>query len=157
MTRRARRARRLPVDEVQEDGDVVRAEAPERVLVRSCLAEVEAVAVDVVDLAELTRVGELLELADAGVVLEQVSNHQRAIGAFGGRDHALCVGDRERERLLDEAVLASGEHALGELGVRGHGGRESDRVERVVLEQILETVGHRDSRQERRGAIARVR
>ena len=45
----------LLADQVQRDGDVVGAEAPQRVLVRAQLAEVQAVAVDVVEVAELLR------------------------------------------------------------------------------------------------------
>ena len=53
----------LLAGQVQHDRDVVRAERPQRVLVRAQLAEVEAVGVDVVDLAELAGVGDLLQLA----------------------------------------------------------------------------------------------
>ena len=54
---------RLLAGQMEKHRDVVRAKAPERVLVRAQLAEVQAVAVDVVDLAELAAVGQLLELA----------------------------------------------------------------------------------------------
>ena len=86
------------------------------------------------DLAELSAVGELLELAHARVVLEQVADHQRAPGPLRRVDRPLGVGDRLGERLLDETVLACFEHAHGELGVRGNGGGERDRIERLVLE-----------------------
>ena len=66
----------LLAGEVQHDGHVVRPEAPQRVLVGAQLAEVQAVAVDVADVAQLARVGDLLELVDAGVVLQQVPHHQ---------------------------------------------------------------------------------
>ena len=79
-----------------------------------------------------------LSLRDARVVLEQVPDHQRAPGGLGRGDGALGLGDRLGERLLDEAVLAGAEHALGELGVRGHRGGEGDGVERVVGEQVVE-------------------
>ncbi len=53
----------LLAGEPQHHRHVVRAEAPERVLVRAELAEVQPVAVDVVDpVAELARVGQLLQL-----------------------------------------------------------------------------------------------
>jgi hypothetical protein len=51
----------------------VGAERPQRVLVRAELAEVQPVAVDVVDVAELAGRGDLLELGDARVVFEQVA------------------------------------------------------------------------------------
>ena len=77
---------RLLAGEVQDHRDVVRAEAPQRVLVGAQLAEVQAVGVDVVDVAELARVGDLLELAHARVVLEQVADHQHAAGSRAPRD-----------------------------------------------------------------------
>ena len=76
------------------DRDVVRAERPQRVLVGAQLAEVEPVRVDVVDVAELAGVGDLLELGDAGVVLEQVADHQDPAGLRGRGDRALGVRDR---------------------------------------------------------------
>ena len=68
---------RLLAEQVEDDREVVDAEAPERVLVAPDRAEVLAVAVDVEDVAELARVDELLELRDARVVEEQVAGHQR--------------------------------------------------------------------------------
>ena len=63
--------------------------------------------VDVVDVAELARVDDLLQLAHARVVLEQVADHQHARRPRRGRlDHALGLRGRLRQRLLDEAVLA---------------------------------------------------
>ncbi len=70
----------LLAGQVEHHRDVVRAEAPERVLVGAQLAQVQAVAVDVVDLAQLAGVGQLLELLHARVVLEQVPDHQHAAG-----------------------------------------------------------------------------
>ena len=68
---------RLLLGQAQHHRDVVRAERPERVLVGAQLAEVQPVAVDVVDVAELARVHELLQPHEPGVVLEQVADHQR--------------------------------------------------------------------------------
>ena len=98
--------RLLAARKVHHDRDVVGAKRPERVLVCPQLAEVEPVAVDVEDLAELAAVGELLELADARVVLEQVPDHQVPPRGLRRGDGALGVPHRLRERLLDKAVLA---------------------------------------------------
>ena len=139
-TRRARRPRSAPRRPgAEHHRDVVRAEAPERVLVGAQLAEVQPVAVDVVDpLAELARVGQLLELPDARVVLEQVADHQHPPESARGRHRALGVGDRLRQRLLDEAVLAGLEHPHRELRVRRDRRRERDRVELRIGEQLVE-------------------
>ena len=124
-------------------------EAPERVLVRPQLPEVEPVAVDVAKLAELTRVHDLLQREHARVVLEQVPDHQQPPRLGGGRNRQLRVGDRLRKRLLDEAVLARLEHPGGERRVRRHRRREHDRVERGVAQQLIEVAG-----EARRGKLA---
>ena len=103
---------RLLAGQPQHHRDVVRAERPERVLVGAQLAEVEAVAVDVVDVAELAGVDELLEPLEARGGT-RAGARPSACGRCrrGGLDHRLGVGHRLGERLLDEAVLARLEHA----------------------------------------------
>src|SRR3954463_16020729 len=96
----------LLVGQVEDDRDVVGAERPQRVLVRSQLPEVEPVRVDVVDVAELAGVGDLLQLLDARVVLEQVADHEHATRLLGRGDDTLRLRHGLRQRLLDEAVLA---------------------------------------------------
>ena len=80
-------------DEVEQHGDVVRAEAPERVLVGAHLAEVHAVAVEVVDVAELARVDQLVHLRERGVEEQQVPDHQPAVGRLGRRHELAGVRD----------------------------------------------------------------
>ena len=127
--------------EVQDHRDVVGAERPQRVLVAAQLAEVQALRVDVVDVAELAGVGDRLEHVHAGVVDEQVPDHQDPVVVLGGLDGALGVLDGVGERLLDEAVLARLQDPLGERAVRGDRRGEHDRVELVVVEQIVEVAG----------------
>ena len=150
---------RLLPGEVEQDGDVVRAERPERVLVRAQLPEVEPVRVEVVDLAELAAVGDLLELRDARVVLEQVADHQRPPGLARRVDGPLGVRDGLGERLLDEAVLAGAQDLLRQRRVGGDRRRQDDRVERVVGEQVRQVGGPARGRDRRpdplqRGGVA---
>ncbi len=127
-------------DEIEQDGDVVRTEAPERVLVGADHAEVHAHAVQVAQLAELTGVDQGLDLAQPRVEEQEVSDHQTAIGSLGGLDQLACLGRRERERLLDEQVLAGREHAHPERVVGRHGGGDRDGVDGVVCEHLVELV-----------------
>ena len=69
---------------------------------------------------------------------------------------ALGVGDRLRERLLDEAVLARLEHAHGQLGVRRHRGGEHDGVEVGVAEQVVEVGGEARLAELAREALAHL-
>ncbi len=144
----------LLADQVEDHGDVVRAEAPEGVLVGAQLAEVEAVAVNVVELPELPPVEQRLEAVHGGVVLQQVAHHQDPPRPLGGRDGALRVLGGGGEGLLHEAVLARVRHLHGELGVGGHGRGEHDGVELGVGEQILQLP--REARPGERGRRARA-
>src|SRR5215210_6777379 len=109
---------RLLVREAQDHRDIVRPQRPERILVRPVLAQVQAVRVDVAELAQLTGAHERLELLDPGVVLEQVPDHQDAPGRPSGLDHSLRLLLGPRERLLHEAVLAGRNRGQRQLGVR---------------------------------------
>src|SRR5260370_20395094 len=73
----------LLVEEVEDHREVMNAERPQRVLVRSHDAEVLAVAVDAEHLAELAGVDQLLQLAHAWVVEEEVPGHQDEV-TLGG-------------------------------------------------------------------------
>ena len=135
----------------------MRAEAPQRVLVGADLAEVQPVAVDVVDLlAELARVRQLLEPLHARVVLEQMADHQHPAACVGRRHRTLRVGHRLRQRLLHEAVLARLEHADGQFRVGRDRRGEGDRVERVVGQQLVEVGRHPDAGKPRRARLARL-
>ena len=57
-------------------------------------------------------------------------------GGVQSVDRALCICHRLPERLLDEAVLAGFEHPHRKLGVRRHGRREHDRVNRRIVEHV---------------------
>ena len=137
------RFQRLLAGQVQQHRDVVCAEAPECVLIRPQLAEVQAVAVDVVDaVAQLAGVEQLLELLHAGVILEQVADHQKPAAGAGGCQRALGVGHRLRERLLDKAVLARLQRALRKTSMGRHRRRDHDGVQTSVVEQLVELRRH---------------
>ena len=57
-------------------------------------------------------------------------DHQHATCVRGRGDGTFRIDDGLGERLLDEAVLARRQHRHGQVRVRGHRGRERDRVER---------------------------
>ena len=138
---------RLLVEEEEDDREVVHAEAPERVLVLPDRPQVLAVPVDVEHLAELARVDQLLQLEDARVVEEQVAGQEGEPALLRERHQRLGVVGAERHRLLDEDVLARGQRPARELCVRRHRGRDDDRLDGVVGEQLVEA---------RRGARGRV-
>ena len=120
----------------------MRAELPERVLVGAQLAEVQPVAVDVVDVAELARVDELLE------------PDQRPGGTRAGGRPSACgplasaAATTRSASATDWAsgfstkhVLARLEGARASVGVRGHRRGEHQGVELRVGQQLVEVAG----------------
>ena len=129
---------RLLTDQVEDHGQVVDAERPERVLVLADLSEVLTVPVQVEDVAQLAALDQLLQLHDRGVVEQEVSREEDEAALLGERDELVRLRGGERRRLLDEDVLAGLERLARELVVRRHRGGDDDGLKGVVLEQILE-------------------
>ena len=128
----------IRVGELEQDRDVVRAEAPESVLIGAKLAQVETLRVDVADLAELTAGDQVGELPDAGVVAEEVADHQDQAALLGDIGEPLGRGHVLGERFLHEAVLAGFQDALGDGRMRRARRRDHDRAEVGIVEQIVE-------------------
>ena len=82
---------RLLAEQPEDHREVVDAERPERVLVRADDAEVLAVAVDAGDVAELAGVDELLHLAQARVVEEQVPGHEHEVPLARARSTSSSI------------------------------------------------------------------
>ena len=129
----------------------MRTEAPERVLVGAELAEVEALGVQVVDVAEVALFDQVGELADPGVATEQVPDHQGQV-ALGGQGHdALSQGRVLGQRLLDEAVLARLQRPDRQVPVGRDGRRDRHRLQLGVREQLVKIGGEVGVRVDRRG------
>ena len=128
----------------------MRREVPERVLVGADRAEVHALAVDVVEPAELLAADHLLEARDDRVVLEQVPDHQHALVRRGERDQLLGVADLEREGLLDVDVLAGLQGHLREREVARRGRRDHHGLDVGIAQHGVEVAGQR-----RPGQLAR--
>ena len=142
--------RRVFAEKPQDDGEVVDAERPEGVLVRADHAEVLAVAVDAGHVAELAGVDELLHLAQARVIEEEVARHQDAVVRTRERDELLHLLTAHRRRLLDEDVLARLERLFRKRIVRRNGRRDRDGLDRVVGKRVGKRAGHRRLRIPRR-------
>jgi len=107
-----------PADEVLEDGDVVRREAPEDVLFLAHGPQVEAVAVEVFEPADLAALDELADLADGGMEQQHVADHQidpLAPGQFG---QGARLRGGECQRLFDHRGEACRENVARHLEVR---------------------------------------
>ena len=131
----------------QDQRQVVRREAPERVLVLAHLAEVLAVRVQVEHPAERAVLRQLLHLRERGWKRSRWPTISCRSCCVGERDQVGGVLDRQRQRLLDEQVLAGLEHLRADRMVRGGAGRDDDRVERVIGQQVVEPVGEPRARE----------
>ncbi len=132
---------RVLVEEVEDDGEVVDAERPQRVLVRRITPEVLPVAVDAEDVAERASVDELPELLHARVVEQQVAGHEHELALLRERDELVDLRPGHRGRLLDEDVLSGLERELRQLVVGRHGRGDDDRVELGIRDHLLEGFG----------------
>ena len=68
-------------------------------------------------------------MVDAGVVSEDVSDHEQAALLPGEIAQLACLSDIGGERLLDQAVLAGRERGAGHLIVAGGVGGHDDRID----------------------------
>ena len=96
-----------------------------------------AVALELKHDAELLCFHELLDAANRGVTPRVVSNLEYHSRAIAGADGPTCISYGERERLLDEDVLACLRHALDQIGMGRVGCRQEDAFDHRVLEQRL--------------------
>ena len=114
----------------------------------------DALTVEVEHVAERAGVDELLQRLHARVVEEQVARHEHEVALLGERDELVHLGAAHRRWLLDEHVLARLERALGEGVVLRHVGRDRDRVEALVLQQVVERLRPARVRMLRGGVLA---
>ena len=131
----------LLVEQVQDHGQVVDSERPERVLVRADDAEVLAVAVDAEHLAQLASVDQLLQLLDARVVEQQMAGHQDEVALRGEPDQLVHLGCAHRGRLLDEHVLAGRQRLLRQLVVSRHRRGDHYGLKCLVGQHFVESRG----------------
>ena len=137
---------RPSAEQVQHDRDVVHAQAPERVFVLADHAQVLAVAVHVQHVAELARFDQLTQLDHGRVEPQQVADHHDPRPLGGQCLQLPRLGDRPGQRLLHEHVLSGQQGAPGQGVVGGHRCRHDHRVQRLVLDQVVEASRHAVSR-----------
>src|SRR5262249_13822912 len=99
----------------QDHRNIGRGKAREKILLAPTLAERERIRIDVEQSAERARSGQFLELEKAGMILQQVADHQDATLRLGERAQLLRFTEVERERLLDENMLAGIEPAPNQM------------------------------------------
>ena len=117
---------RLLAGEAQDEGDVVRGEGPEDVLLAADLAQREAAGVDVLEAADFAGPDHLLQADDGGVVVQDVADEEGFLLLRGQADQGFAVGAGEGKGLFDEDVLTGVEGPGGEFMVEGGRGGDDD-------------------------------
>ena len=109
--------------------------------------------------AELARRDDPPQLDVLGPEAQHEADDEQLAGALGRRDDRLGVLERERDRLLQQHVLARGECPLGGLAVLRGRQADVDDVDVVARERRVEVVGRLRSAQggDARGALERAR
>ena len=132
---------RFLLQQVEDHGQIVDAEREQGVLVLADHAEVLAVRVDAQHVSKVARLDERLQRVDGRVVEEQVTGHQHELALLGEIAELLHLVRVHRRRLLDEHVLSRLQRQLGQFIVRGDRGRDDDRFELGVGQELLEVAG----------------
>ena len=123
---------RLLAGEAQDEGDVVRGEGPEDVLLAADLAQREAAGVDVLEAADFAGPDHLLQADDGGVVVQDVADEEGFLLLRGQADQGFAVGAGEGKGLFHEDVLAGVEGLGGEFVVEGGRGGDDDAGDRGI-------------------------
>ena len=134
--------RALP-EPVAEDREIVGREIPDDAHIRLMEPEVDPARGDEVDLAELARVDQRLDLHDRRAVEERVARHQHEVLPARQLDQLPRIGDRGRQRLLDEHVLAGREGGGGQRVMGRDRSRERDGVDGAIREHLVEALQQR--------------
>ncbi len=94
-------------EQAKDNGNIMRRERPEDILLPPQLAQVEPVGVDVLDAAQPARVNQLLQLQHCRMIPEQMADHENAALLFGQRDQLRALLLAQAERLFNIHILAS--------------------------------------------------
>src|SRR5262249_33730462 len=94
----------LEAQNVIDNGQVVRRQVPDHVDVALKEAQVDANAIDVIEIAQLAVVDKLLDAADSVVKQVSVIDHEDALVPLGQGDELLGFLDVSGQRFFDEHV-----------------------------------------------------
>jgi hypothetical protein len=122
----------------QDHGDVVRRERPDHVFFLANPSDMEPVAGDVLDLAQMAAMNQIKQLPDERMILQKMADHQDAALVFREMRQRMALRSRQSERLLDKHMLAGPQRGSGVLDVQ-HGRRSHrDAVARPVVQNLGE-------------------
>jgi hypothetical protein len=134
-------AARLAPDQMIDDRQVVRRQVPNDIHVVLEDAEVDAHRVDEQDVADFAFVDEVGHFPYRRAVDEHVIDEQQTADLCGHCDQLFGLGDRGRQRFLDEHMLAAVEGGFRQGEMSPDRGGDDDGVDLVVGEDILDVRG----------------
>ena len=127
-------------EQVEDDGDVVRRQVPRHVDVLLEEAQVEAPGADVLDLADVAGLDDLLDAAHGGGVDEGVPHHERQLLLRRQLDQFVALLRGLGHRLLDEGVLPRLEALLRQLVMEVDRRGDDHGVDFLVADDLLEVL-----------------
>jgi hypothetical protein len=104
-------------DEGQDDGDIMRPQAPEHVLFAPDRSQVHSDGLNPQDTADGAGRDEVLEPGNGRMVSENMADHEPSVQAPCQGGQFLGMVEFERERLFDKDMLAGQQGALGEVAM----------------------------------------
>src|SRR5580704_780184 len=116
---------RFPIAQpILNDADIVGGEVPKGVNVGTNAPKIQALAIDIAELAELAGVDQFLHVTDSRVIDESMARHHDKVPLTSASREIINLSDRSGERLLYENVFAGVEDLPGE-GEMTCGGRRN--------------------------------
>ena len=125
----------------EDHRQIVRRQIPQRIVLGVELAEAEPVRMDVLHLAEFAGVDQFLQLLEGRMEAQHMADHEEARICLGRRHRPLAVGHGQRDRLLDQHVLAGLDRAHGGIGMELRRQRHDDGVDVVAGKQRVRIDG----------------
>ena len=115
----------------------MRRKVPQRVVLGVELAEAEPVRMDIEHLAELAVVDQRLQGLEGGMEAQHMADHEDAAIFSCRLNRALGVGDRQRDRLFHQHVLAALDGAHSRVCMELRRQRHDDGVDIGAFEQLV--------------------
>jgi hypothetical protein len=132
---------RRRTDEREDDGDIVRSQAPEHVLLTADRPQIHPVGLEAQEATDRAGCDEVPERRNGRVILEDMADHEPSVEAPCQGGQLLGLPEIERERLLDEDMLAGQQGARGEVVMGRRLGGDRDRLDRRLGQNLLEGQG----------------
>ena len=142
----------LGSEQIQNYRNVVWGQRPEGVLALADDAQVQALRIHVMNVAQAATVDMLFHGRNRRVIFQQMADHQLAVHALGQLDHLLRMIDGQGRRLFHKHMLAGRQRTNNHLVVQRRGSNNRHGIRVGIVQHRLEIIRGPGRRIQRRVA-----